>query len=69
MGDWKARVGEDIEQGLGCIREHGETTLNKNGRKLLNFCQTNAPLETANSRLIYLCGRRGECEETHCTYI
>lgn len=41
IGDWNARVGRDVNRGLGSIGGYGEETLNRNGRKMLEFCQIN----------------------------
>lgn len=41
MGDWNARIGKDENIGLGCMGRHGEEIINRNGVKMIRFCQTN----------------------------
>ncbi|XP_039296210.1 craniofacial development protein 2-like [Nilaparvata lugens] len=42
MGDWNARVGNDITIGHGCLGKHGaESVLNGSGKRMLQFCIDN----------------------------
>lgn len=41
MGDWNARVGKDQNRGMGCMGNQGEQVLNRNGTKMIEFCQNN----------------------------
>lgn len=39
--DCNVKVGNDPNKGLDCIGVYGEDTLNKNGRKMIQFCVAN----------------------------
>ncbi|XP_071053969.1 craniofacial development protein 2-like [Onthophagus taurus] len=44
MGDWNARIGNDIHNGGGSIGEYGdqgEAMMNRNGQRMLEFCYIN----------------------------
>ncbi|KAK9752158.1 Endonuclease-reverse transcriptase [Popillia japonica] len=41
LGDWNARVGNDKSLGLESMRQHGEEIINRNGRKMIEFCIIN----------------------------
>lgn len=41
MGDWNARIGKDKEKGLGVMGGYGEEILNRNGKRMIEFCIEN----------------------------
>lgn len=41
IGDWNARVGSNINTGLGSLGQFGEKIQNRNGRRMTEFCIAN----------------------------
>ena len=46
MGDFNARVGNDVNVWKGVVGSHGTSEFNENGLKLLDFCSVNNLLVT-----------------------